>query len=241
MNKTKKYFIMSVSLLMLVAIIFLISANANNYVYANAIDTTNKITVVGKGEQTYNPDTAYVTIGIETLNSSVTVAQQENATIMNNVIEVLKNNNILEEDIKTTSYRIFEKYDTHFGDRFMGNQVSNYIEFKTKDIDNLSSLLATLTENGVNSVNGIRFCIEDTNSKYNEVLALAINNAKSKAEALTNNTENLVATEIIEEYSYYSDCYFDSYSLAKDASNITNISAGEVKICASVRVVFEQQ
>lgn len=239
MKKIKKYLITSLSLLLLVALIFAISIDKNNQVFAQ--DVTSKITVIGTHEESFTPDTAFVTVGIETLNSSIETAQEENAKTMDNIISILKENNIEESDIKTKNYRIYEKYDMHFGNDFLGNQVLNYIEFKTKDIANLNSLLSSLVENGVNSVNGIRFCIEDTSLMYNQVLSKAIDNAKSKAKALSTNPTNLVASEITEEYTCFNDCYFDSYSLTKDAKAISNISVGEVKICASVRVVFEEK
>ena len=192
----------------------------------------NRITVVGTGEVKIAPDTAIVSLGVETLNENLSVAQKENAEKINSVVNTLKSIGIADEDIKTKNLYIYQRYDYTNGEKFVGYQVSNYIDFKTKDIEGVGSLISQLTENGANRFSGINFTIEDKDSVYKQALLDAFENAKDKASALTNREQS--DAEIVEEncYSYSTK----EYSLMNAGES--SIFKGEICVKASVKVTF---
>lgn len=233
MKKTKSIkFISAIVIATLAIILLVINSISSVSAYYNA---PNKLIVKGSSEINFKPDSASVCLGVETVNSNLTVAQKENADTMEKVIDALTKNGIDKSEIKTTSYNIFKQHNFNNGSEFLNTQVSNRICFKTSNIDGLSDLITKLTESGANVFGGITFELSNTSSAYNQALEKAIENAKSKAEILAPNA-NPQIEEIMEEYSYCSPCYYDNYARAELTSN--NIMQGDVKVCAFVKVIF---
>lgn len=233
MKKTKSIkFICAIVIATLAIMLLVINSISSVSAYYNA---PNKLIVKGSSEINFKPDSASVCLGVETVNSNLTVAQKENAETMEKVIETLTNNGIDKNEIKTTSYNIFKQHNYNNGSEFLNTQVSNRICFKTSNIDGLSDLITKLTESGANVFGGITFELSNSSVAYNQALEKAIENAKSKAEILAPNA-NPQIEEIMEEYSYCSPCYYDNYARAELTSN--NIMQGDVKVCAFVKVIF---
>lgn len=235
MKSIKKYFYITIALLLLVIFALIIKEN----IVVNASTLTNKVTVFGSCENYYTPDTAYVTIGVETVENELSVAQQNNSNQMSNVITLLNEYGIDSSNIKTTGYKVFNHHNYFEGTKEVESKVLNYVEFKTNNIENLNTLIETLTNNGVNYVNNIRFAIEDTSEEYADALKCALQNAKEKAFALTGNN-NLVAIEICEN-GVYVENYHNNYMLAKNIDSSNNLQSGEIKVCANITVTFEAQ
>ncbi|HEU4504915.1 MAG TPA: SIMPL domain-containing protein, partial [Nitrospira sp.] len=62
------------------------------------------VTVTGHGQMSLAPDTAFVTVGIETTGKTVADAQRQNRLIMNKVVERLRALQIDNERIQTASF-----------------------------------------------------------------------------------------------------------------------------------------
>ena len=84
---------------------------------------SREIIVTGKGEIDAQPDTAQVVMEVRTEGKDVSQAQQENALIMNRVINSLVALNIPREAIQTTAYTIFPSYVFWETDSFEGFSV----------------------------------------------------------------------------------------------------------------------
>ena len=235
MKSIKKYFYITIAMLLIVMFALMIKEN----ITVNASTYTNKITVLGSCENYYSPDTAYVTIGIETNETELTVAQQNNANKMSKAITMLEEYGIDKSNIKTTGYKVYNHHNYFDNTKEVESKVLNYVEFKTNNIDSLDTLLESLTNSGVNYINNIRFTLEDTRDEYTDTLKCALENAKQKAIALSGN-ENLVAIEI-QENSVYIENYHNNYMLAKTVENTNNLQSGEIKVCANITVTFEAQ
>ncbi len=207
----------------------------DNCSFAEA-EAVNKITMMGTGEIRLVPDVAVVSIGVETLNDSLSVAQKENADNINNLINVLKDMGVAEENIKTKNFYVYQRYDYTQGEAFMGYQVSNYLDFRTKDVDGVGNIISKLLESGANRFSGISFTIENYEEAYKTALEKALDNAKSKASAITN--AEIKASEIVEE-SGYSVMTRDSYMLSSAQQQNSTFMKGEICIKATIKAVFE--
>lgn len=195
-----------------------------------------KITVSGSGEVRLTPDLAIISLGVETLNESLELAQKENSDSVNSVISALKEMGVSEENIKTKNFYVYQRYDYSKGENFLGYQVSNYIDFKTKDIDNVGSIITKLLDSGANRFQGISFTLENEEEAYNMALERALENAKSKASAITNLPYS--SFEVCEDCGY--NCYArEVYSLSSFSKESTSIMKGEICVKASIRVTFE--
>lgn len=197
-------------------------------------ETPSRIIVLGGGKVTAQPDVAYVEIGVESLNADLQIALDENNGIISSLIDYLQEKGVAEDDIKTKYYSIYQKHDYSASDRFLGYQVSSTLEFKCKDLNNIGAYIKDLTGLGANHLGCITFDCEDITSYYKEALKLAVEDAKSKAEALSSQPLNIV--KIIEENVYTCMPY---RTLEASLSNASTILKGTMKVEAKIKVIFE--
>lgn len=231
MKKAKFNIVLSIALIFVVAITLMI----NNNVVAHASDISpEKVVLHGTYEATFSPDTAYVTMGVLE-NTTETVSEvstlEYNPTNLDMVLSTLENNGISGETISTK--KIDMPYDMFQNMRANGTKVSNMVEFKTTDIENLDTLISTLSENNA-SVKFIRYALEDTSASYSSVLNGAIDNATAKLNSLVPDG-NYNVVEIIEE-GCYSPTMYNCFSNADGEVSCD----GAISLCGNVRVVFER-
>ena len=76
-------------------------------------DATDKpaLTVTGHGQMSLAPDTAYVTLGMETTGRTVPDAQRQNRLVMSKVVERLRAMQIEDERIQTASFTVSPQYN----------------------------------------------------------------------------------------------------------------------------------
>lgn len=192
----KNFYLMLISFLLMVSFIF--TSLEVNQVYAlNEYDS--KLTVYGTSEIQVVPDTAVISMGVETIGDVLTDAESQNTNKIKNIINILVDYGIEKENIKTRNFFIYPKYDFNNGQNFLGYQISNYIDFKTKNIENIGEIVAKLTEEGANHFNGISFSLENSDAIYSQALEQAISNAWDKAYSLIGDNVELFITDITEE------------------------------------------
>ena len=120
------------------------------------------MTVTGIGNLSVAPDTVQIQLEVSTENMELTQAQQENAYVMNQVIESLLKLGISRENIKTVSYNIIPQYDYIEGKQlFRGYEVTNAITVKITNIEQAGNVIDVAVQNGVNRVSNIQFTVED--------------------------------------------------------------------------------
>ncbi len=228
----QKGFNLAICFLLLLLSIFCINKPIGK---VQADTNTKEIIVFGSAVVNATPDVAVVNVGIENLNTNINVAVEENNETMSKIIEYLKSIGIPEENIQTKNYSVYQRYNYNDGEKFLGYQVDNSLEFKTTDLQNLSSVLTKLTDLGANRLGGITFTCSDLENYYNKALKLALENAKSKMESLTD--ENLSVCKIEEKSLYSNEIYRDSaFVLAR--ANKESIVKGSLQIEAKIEVKF---
>ena len=179
--------------------------------------------------------TAYVTMGVIDNKSNDTVSEvstlEYNPTNLDVILSSLENNGIVKENISTMQidmpYEMFENM------RANTTRVTNMIEFKTTDIDNLENLISTISQNNA-TVKNIRYSLENTEDNYATLLNGAIDNATNKLNSLVPDSNYRVA-EIVEE-GCYSPCKYNCYTNIN--GEVTTDSC--ISMCGNVRVVFEK-
>lgn len=145
---------------------------------------TDTFSVSGEGKITMVPDIAIVTVGVTAQGSSVSRIQQELNTKMNGIIEAVKKTGVDQKDIKTSHYNISPTYDYSSGtNRITGYQADSNLTIKVRKIDNANAVIDAATSNGANEVGGVTFDVDDKTKAENQARELAVNDAKSKADA----------------------------------------------------------
>lgn len=204
-----------------------------------ATHTSRVITVTGNGQVKATPTSAQLQIEVQTQGNNVQVPQQENAIIMNQVIQSLVALGIPREQIQTTSYTITPLYQFEDGKQiFNGYEVINAVTVNVTNTDDLGLIIDTAIENGANRIASIQFNIDHTDAYYQQALRVALQNAQLKAKTIAETMHlplQLLPIEIVEEQVNTPILYRSMV----DASGNTPIEQGQVAIQATVRVTYQ--
>jgi uncharacterized protein YggE len=177
----KKTFL-SISLLLTLAA--LISGCAGT---TNTPNTTRTLDVSGVGKVKIKPDIAYVNIGVRSQSPEVMEAFTENSEIAENIIQKLLTMGIEQKDIQTRNFNIYQQQEPRFEmeeETRTSYVVENTVAVVVRDLDALGEVLSTMVSEGANTIHGVSFDIEDREAAIEEARQLAIQDAKSQAEAI---------------------------------------------------------
>ncbi|MFJ7889825.1 SIMPL domain-containing protein [Lysinibacillus xylanilyticus] len=203
--------------------------------------TSRVIEVTGNGKVMATPNYVQIQIEVQTRGKNVQEAQQENAIIMNRVIQSLLALHIPRENIQTAFYTISPVYDYEDGKQiFKDYEVTNAITVKVTDTSQIGEIIDSAVENGANRISSIQFNIDNVNAYYQQALSLALQNAQMKAKTIAETMHLPLQPqpiEIVEELEKAPVLY---RSMAMVDSKIpTPIEQGQIAINATVRVKFQ--
>lgn len=210
----------------------------------------DRISVNGVGELEIEPDTAWVTIGVETKAKQANEAQKKNAKIANQISSTLiKNYKIQKKDIQTSNFNVRAEYNyqKNVGRVFVGYVVNNEILIRIRNISKLGNVLDDLSTAGMNTMNGIRF---DTSKRAEfelKAIGLAMESARKKADVLAKSAGRTIQkVRIIDTAAHWNahprPMMGKMMALAETARSApapTPIAGGQLKIVANVSVVYE--
>lgn len=151
--------------------------------YGNPAKDQPAIYVNGEAEIRVIPDRAVITLGIETLDSSMVIAKKENDRILEAVISAIKKRGVEKSDIQTDYLNVEPKYDNH-GKIFLGNSVRRRLVVNLKDISKFDNLISGVIEAGVSRILNIGFYTDELKKYREQARALAIKAASEKAQKL---------------------------------------------------------
>ncbi len=145
------------------------------------------ITMSGEGRVTVTPDIATVTVGVETMQPSLSEAQAEATSKMEAIIQAAKDAGVAEDDIVTTNYsvNVIQEYDRNGNPtEISGYRVGNQVELTVRNIDDLGALLEAVVAQGANTIYGISFSVDDPTTAASQARRQAVENARQKADEL---------------------------------------------------------
>ncbi len=233
----KKFFISAICLLLMIGTLVCIP-KTNKTVFAAPEISSGEIIVIGSSEIKVAPDTVTVTVGVDTRNEDASVAESENRTKVNEIINILVGNGIKRENIKTANYNMYRRYNYQQGEEFIGYQVSNMLSFSTSADRDISALLSSLTEAGITTVSGVTFSLTNHEKAYNEALASALANAESKVAAIAGGKQYRLKK--LTEENYAPVCSLARVYAGSALSESTNaIEKGDYSVTATIKAVFE--
>jgi len=221
-----------------------------------SVPITNTVTLSGTGEVFAVPDIATFSFSIIEEKPSAKAAQDIATERINSIIDYLRDSDIKEKDIKTTSYNVFPRYEyqreicNEFrcppGERVLkGFEVSQTIRVKVTDTDRAGEILAGIGERGVTNVSGLNFTIDDEEDLNREARKKAILDAEKKAKELAkdlgvrlvrvvNFSESGGQPPIFRSFGFAETALFD-----QAAAPAPEIPVGENKITSQVTITYE--
>ncbi|OHA92352.1 MAG: hypothetical protein A3J09_02695 [Candidatus Zambryskibacteria bacterium RIFCSPLOWO2_02_FULL_51_21] len=222
----------------------------------------NTISVSGEGEVMAVPDLASFTFTVSADANTVDAAQEAVTKKVDAILAELKDLGIEEKDIKTTDYSVWPKY--RYETRALypctqyscppspGNQVpdgytaNHSVMVKVRDTENAGEALSRAGSAGATNLSGISFTIDDPEKLKSDARALAIKNAREKAEILSD--ELGVRLVRVVSYSdssdggvvpYYREVLGMGGSDIKVVPPTPTLPTGENKIKINVNVTYE--
>ena len=212
----------------------------------NREKTEKTVRVTGTGMVTGTPDVVVLSGGVSVERDSVKQARADAAEAMAGVIESLKGNGILDEDIQTQHFSIHQQYDYIKGRReFRGYRVTNTASAKIRDLNIVGDVIDDAAEAGGDlvQINSIQFTIDDPTSLKMEARVAAMGDAQTKARTLA--TEGGVTLGKPISISEPGDFYAPypaglEFAFAADAEAVaTPIQSGQLQITVTVNVIYE--
>ncbi|MDO8452293.1 MAG: SIMPL domain-containing protein [bacterium] len=207
------------------------------------------LTVTGEGKVTVVPDTAMVSLGVVASQTTISAAQNQANTAINNITTTLKSLGIDSKDIKTSNYSISPQYDYRDSgspNRITGYQVNVSVSVTVRDIDKINDVIDRSTAAGANTVGGILLTIDEDKQKelVQQARGEAIKEAKSKAESLAK-AAGITLGRIVNIQEGGSSIIRPMYDVAFKALPIsgggepTQIEPGSTDITSSVTLFYE--
>lgn len=191
-----------------------------------------ELCIIGKASKNVSPDSAKVTAAIETLDSDMVKSKDNNFQAFDKVVNALKGAGLSNDKIVMDSFVSYPSYDYNGGKSLTGYYTITTISFDVDNIEEIKNLVDIVTENGATSIRNIQYCCSNLDEVYEEVLMMAIDNAKAKAEKIGGG--QLQIKSVKEEYVYSCSSLYRTY-----AENISNSLVGSIEVEARVNVEFE--
>jgi len=218
------------------------------------------ITVTGHGEVKAVPDIANVYFTISKDAKTVKEAQEMVAKVEKASLDFLKASGVAEKDIKTEDSSFYPKYEYKYkavapcseygcppssgNNVIVGYTASESITVKVRNTDDAGKLMQGLGDVGVTQLSGPSFDIDDSDSLKAEARKEAIDEAKSKAEALAKDlgVKLVRISNFSEGGGYFPMMYGKAEAMdggVRNTSAPAEIPKGENTISSDVTISYE--
>ena len=209
------------------------------------------MTVTGQGQMSLAPDTAFVTLGIETTARTVADAQRQNRAAMNKVAERLKTLQIEQERIQTASFSVSPQYkpppkraDGPVGPpEIIGYVVSNTVTIEVRNLDRVGPVIEESLASGANQFQGLHWALRDERHAKLEALKQAASKARDKAGVLS----EALKVKLIRLLSANEESHVvrpvpkmaRSMMAMEGGGGEMPVFSGEIKVDATVTLIYE--
>ncbi len=214
--------------------------------YASAgSDVAYTINVSGSGLASNTPDIADIQLGVESVTDEAAQAISESTTKMKSVLEAVKALGIEDKDIQTVNYSMWVEQiynqETGIPTGQVRYHVTNQINVRLRDLTLAGKLLENALTAGANTVGSITFGVNDPTELQKQARALALQNARAKADELAAGLGIRVGK--VRTVSEYVSGPIPVASYAKDmgmgGGGEVPVATGSYNVTVEVQVVFD--
>lgn len=209
-----------------------------------------EIHVNGTGIVMADPDTATISLNVETMGKTSEAAQKENNRIMQKVTAAMQDLGVAKEDIVTVYTSVYPQYiynDNTGGRTLDGYRAYTDLQVTTKDIDHAGKYIDAGLKAGATGTGGVSFSVADQSLYYGQALQVAVKNAEKSAVSIAQAYgRQLGAVKSVTENSrnaYYAETVSMNKMMATEDSAAamgggTTISYGKIQITANIAVTY---
>ena len=233
--------ILSIALVLTAASLYAFMAGGGKSSVSQKEDHT--LSVSGSASTFVIPDTASLSIGVQTQGKDASEASEKNAVLMNAVISALKNLGLADKEIRTTFLSVQPVYNYSrdgITQGIVGYTASNNVQVTTQMLDKLGDIVDKSVNSGANQVSGISFMVSEEKQKQarDDLLVNAVKDAGDKAKKLAESLNvrivSVKATSISE--GGFPQPLFQMSAVAEKAA--TPVLPGESTVTLSVQVEY---
>lgn len=214
-----------------------------------ALACAAQITAQGTAEIAAEPDMFTIVSNVSITEGTVARAQEAVAATIDSATTKLIELGALEEDIVTENFSYYPEYDyssSNSSPKLVGYRVNHSLRVTCRDLGMLDSVMAVLTDSGMTETWDVSFDISTRSELYRQALTLAIDAAKTKAEAMAGaGGVSITGVSSIQERSSGDVARYanaeDSAMMVKATASGSGIRSGDVSVSASVTVVYEAE
>lgn len=204
------------------------------------------IIVTGDAVIEKEPDQTTIQFTILTTGKNSSTVQAENAKISSKVYQAFLSEGIERDTWKTVQMNVSPQYDySGSKSKMVGYQMIHRIMVVLPGTDKAGKVVSMLVENDVNNIDSIQFGLKDPKGAQREALALATQNAKTKAEVLAASSGTRITGiaymgEPTVSYRNY-DAYYEKRATADVAMGALEqqVWASTINISTRVEIRFE--
>ena len=198
---------------------------------------------VGTGSVPLAPDAATVTVGVDVSAPALSEAQAQATATMEAILEAIAAQGIPDEDVQTATFSVnpIRDFDPETGvpGDVTGFQVTNTVNVKVTNVDELGALLDAVVAAGANNIYGVTFFTNEPGEAATEARNLAVADARTKAEELAD-AAGLSLGPIV-AISEVASAVGPAYDMQRAGGQGAGapIAPGTNTVTANVEVVFE--
>ena len=214
----------------------------------SSIQPETTLSITAAGEVTRAPDIAFITAGVENEAKTAKEAMAANSRSMTGVMKALQAAGVADKDVQTSNFSLNSRYDYVKDGDNSGHQVlagyiaSNQVTAKVSKLASLGSTLDALVGAGSNTVNDVRFALDNDKSARDEASRQAMQSAMQRANLYAEAAGYKVARIVTINES------FQTFEPRPKAMMVRSamadgppppMAAGELTFSTSVTVLFE--
>ena len=173
-------------------------------VFANATASSKSlsINVSGSASTSVKPDTAYITLGVTTTDTTVQSALSKNNAAVSKVISSIKSLGVKDEDVQTSNFWVNPQYNYNKQPAEQtGYTAENDITVKTTP-EKISQVILAGASNGANNFYSFVLKVSNENEVKATLLSKAIDNAKANAQAIAQSSGKTLGDYEVISYDY---------------------------------------
>ncbi len=197
------------------------------------------ITVTGTGKVSAAPDVVRLNLGVQSVNSDLNSAIEDNNTRIADIISVIEEYGIPSADFRTSNFSVY--YQQPYGDSNTAGtyNVNNSIFVEMKDIDRIGNFIEDALGAGANQFYGLDYAISDPEPLMKKARELAVKNAIELADETAGYADLAIGKIIsMEEMQNYAGgpVYVAEMSMARGSNSIAAPTEKTIQVQITIKI-----
>ena len=229
----------SMLVLLIVVVGFLFITNQSIFMNKEAkIEST--INISSQKEMEFEPDSANISLGVETRSEDLADAKNKNNQKMNNIKQSLAE--YQEIEFSNVSFNVYPVYENNEKKQksIKYYRVRNMLEVKIYDLSLISKILDDSLNSGVNTIYNLEFSLKEEDKAREQVMTKALSSLENKVEHIKDNLDkkdyklrNLKVHDNLNRNTVYLQNMKNN--LTEKSLNSTNIKPSKIKISVTIQ------